>query len=72
MPSYAIFYFYVRRAEFDLLYLTGKAERQGFSETQRTGLSCFGLAAKAKAKKIANLADSLTAALRRVADGISH
>ena len=28
MPSYAIFYFYVRRADFDLLY-PGKAERQG-------------------------------------------
>jgi hypothetical protein len=30
MPSYAIFYFYVRRADFDQLYPTGKAERQGW------------------------------------------
>jgi len=30
MPSYAIFYFYVRRADFDRLYPTGKAERQGW------------------------------------------
>jgi hypothetical protein len=29
MPSYAIFYFYVRRADFDQLYSTGKVERQG-------------------------------------------
>jgi hypothetical protein len=29
MPSYAIFYFYVRRADFHRLYPTGKAERQG-------------------------------------------
>jgi hypothetical protein len=29
MPSYAIFYFYVRRADFDQLYPTGKVERQG-------------------------------------------
>ena len=29
MPSYAIFYFYVRRADFDQLYPTGKAKRQG-------------------------------------------
>src|SRR5215469_16481289 len=34
MPSYAIFYFYVRRADFDQLYPIGKVERQGDAAQQ--------------------------------------